>query len=254
MESGRSPRLSKLVGAALAIILLAGAAGYSAFAAQRARISPLGSALPSLPALDLKNGDLVFRTGRDVMARLILSQGDEARFSHVGVIVLHGHEAFVVHALPADDSGKGGVQEEPLAEFSAPNKASDLGFYRQVGISERSRQKIVDYVVKQIGKPFDDEFRFSDDSRFYCTELALKAIAAAGRALSPSVDSVRVLTLSEPVFPPDFLRRSPQLVEIAVLPERTVGREKRFIHQPVDALADVGRQHRHRLPTTYDPS
>lgn len=215
MASGRSQRLSNLAISALAAVLVAGVVAYAAHGAHlRSDNSFQTVARPQLP-VDLKDGDLVFRAGRDMMARLVLSQGDATRFSHVGVIVMHGHKAFVVHAVPAEGLNAGGVREEPLAEFSKPSNASDIGFFRVSGLDDRGRQEIVDYALEQIGKPFDDEYRFSDDSRMYCTELVLKALVVGEITKVSSTGSVQVLTLNEPVFPPDSLRRSPELVEVA---------------------------------------
>lgn len=162
--------------------------------------------------IELADGDLVFRTGRDIMARLVLSQGDSPRFSHVGVIVKRGNDIFVVHALPRDDkTSHGGVLIEPLASFTSPENAEDIGFFRIKGIRYDSRRRIRDYAMQQIGKPFDDEFRFSDDARMYCTELVMKALAAGGFDLSQSIQHLTVMLLSEPVIPPDYLRRSAKL-------------------------------------------
>ncbi len=161
-----------------------------------------------LEPMELMDGDLVFRTGRDVMARLVLSQGKSPRFSHVGVIVKQNNQALVIHAFPHDDTTRGGVQMEPLSLFVSTKNASDVGFYRVRHIEVGSRQKIHNYALQQVGKPFDDEFQFSDDSHFYCTELVLKALAAAGIDLSQTTQHINVLTLAEPVFPPDHLRRS----------------------------------------------
>lgn len=169
----------------------------------------------SQAGIELEDGDLVFRTGRDIMAHLVLSQGDSPRFSHVGVIVKRGHDLFVVHALPQDDeASRDGVLMEPLTSFASPEKAEDVGFFRVKGIRNDSRIRIRDYALRQIGKPFDDQFRYSDDARVYCTELAMKALAAGGLDLSHSIQHVTVMLLSEPVIPPDYLRRSAKLERI----------------------------------------
>lgn len=157
---------------------------------------------------ELADGDLVFRTGRDMMTRLVLSQGESSRFSHVGIIVKQGKKTYVVHALPHDNLSQGGVQIEPLVLFASTENAAEIGFYRIKNIDLMSQQKIRIYALQQLGKPFDNAFRFSDDTEFYCTELVLKALAAGGIDLSKSIMSIEVFMLSEPVFPPDYLRRS----------------------------------------------
>lgn len=68
--------------------------------------------------------------------------------------------------------------------------------------------------MKQIGKPFDYAFLLSEDDKLYCTELALKSLASAGIDISASLPYIQVMMLAEPVIPPDYLRRSPQLERI----------------------------------------
>ena len=48
-----------------------------------------------VPLADLKDGDLIFRTGRDLMARVVLAQGDEARYSHVGIVTMQGRDVYI---------------------------------------------------------------------------------------------------------------------------------------------------------------
>lgn len=166
----------------------------------------------------LSDGDLVFRTGRDIMSRLVLSQGDSSRFSHVGIILKQESGLFVVHALPRDDTSPGGVLIEPLRVFAASDNASDIGYYRVKGIDTYARNSIREYVLRQIGKPFDDDFLLSEDEKMYCTELVLKALAAAGMSVATSMPHIHVPLIAEPVEPPDYLRRLSQVEAIAPNP------------------------------------
>lgn len=172
----------------------------------------------AIPLANLKDGDLILRTGRDLMARVVLAQGDEARYSHVGIVSMRGRDAFVVHAMPDEDDRPGGVRKESIAAFYAPSKASAVAVYRVEGLSEGARHVIADYALGQIGKPFDDSFRYSDDSSLYCTELVLKSLAAGKAELAPVTETVQVLTIDESVYPPDALRRSGKLVEVLSIP------------------------------------
>ena len=159
----------------------------------------------------LSDGDLVFRTGRDMMSRLVLSQGASPRFSHVGVILKGPHGVVVIHALPKDGSSPGGVLVEALDSFASSENASDIAFYRIKGVNANSRKKFREYVLQQVGKPFDDEFLLSNDRKVYCTELAIRSLAAVGMDIVASLPHVQVMMLAEPVIPPDYLRRSPKL-------------------------------------------
>jgi len=155
-----------------------------------------------------QEGDLVFRTGRDVMARLVLTQGDSVRYSHVGVLVGTAGAWSVASAMPAEGGFRGGVLLEPLASFASREKARAVGIWRVGALTPRAREVFVAHVLAQRGKPFDAAFRYGEDSSLYCTELVMKGLAAAGQDLSNSVPGVTVLTVPEKVYPPDYLRRS----------------------------------------------
>jgi hypothetical protein len=206
MASGRSRRVSRPV--AVASVLVVALVGDTGGGLLPTGLVPATSARWQ-EGLDLADGDLVFRTGRELMSRLILSQGDTPRFSHVGLIVRIGGSAFVVHAVPPEGTAVSGVVLEPLARFASSSVARDFGAYRISGVTAAARARMRDYALRQIGKPFDDAFALSDDRRMYCTELVLKAIAAGGVEIAPTVPSIRVMLLAEPVVPPDHLRRSP---------------------------------------------
>jgi uncharacterized protein YycO len=162
-------------------------------------------------ASELADGDLVFRTGRDLMSQLVLSQGDVSRFSHVGVVLKNQSGLVVVHALPRDGASPGGVRVEPLAKFADAENASDIGFYRVKGIDADASGRIREYVLSQVGKPFDDDFRMSEDGKLYCTELVLRALSAAGHNVAASIPTIQVMSISEPVVPPDYMRRLAQM-------------------------------------------
>jgi len=157
---------------------------------------------------NLSNGDLVFRKGTDLISRCVLSQGESPRFSHVGVIVLSGSGVFVVHSLPGGTKSVNGVQMEPLSSFISSENASEVAFYRAVGVNKRSRADIRKYLLKQIGKPFDEKFQLSDDSRMYCSELVVKAFRNAGMNIFEKLPTIKVMLVDEPVLPPGYLCRS----------------------------------------------
>jgi hypothetical protein len=152
------------------------------------------------------------------MSRLVLSQGDSSRFSHVGILLKQESGLVVVHALPRDGESPGGVVIEPLRVFAASDNASDIGFYRVKGINADARNIIREFVLHQLGKPFDDDFLMSEDEKMYCTELVLKALAAAGMSVTTSMPHIQVMLIEEPVEPPDYLRRLSQMEAIAPNP------------------------------------
>src|SRR5262249_7871081 len=109
------------------------------FPVRDSRTTPLGTTLSVadrtrwLNEFEAADGDLVFRRGRDLMSRLVLSQTDVARFSHVGLIAIKDGVLFVVHAIPRDGASAGGVLWEPLTEFASIANAAEVGIYRANG-------------------------------------------------------------------------------------------------------------------------
>lgn len=215
MADGRSLRISRAI-AISGTLLVASVIGATLAIAPRAFTEPVVAwGATQIPA-GLSDGDLVFRTGRDLMARLVLSQGASPRFSHVGIIVTQGPDVLVVHALPRDGAFGGAVVAEPITSFASTERAADVGFYQVRSIEANARQRIRDFAMRQIGKPFDDDFAYSDDDRFYCTELALKALAAGGVHMLDSLRTVHLMLIAEPVVPPDSLRQSDRIDSISL--------------------------------------
>jgi hypothetical protein len=206
MASGKS-RLTSNIIYFIELLLILGVILASYKVADAPSNKPQGFKEPE----SLDDGDLVFRRGNDLISRLVLSQGVSSRFSHVGVIVIHQAHFFVVHSLPKGDTSADGVQIEPLSSFISSENASDVAFYRVKGIDKKSRVKIRRYILHQMGKPFDEKFQLSDDNRIYCSELAVKALDAAGLDILKELPTIEVMLINEPVLPPDYLRRSKQL-------------------------------------------
>lgn len=163
---------------------------------------------------DLKDGDLVFRRGRDLMAHLILAKEQSSRFSHVGMVVFQGGQAMVVHAMPAEDDRPGGVLLEPLTVFLAPAVAADATIKRLPLLNEAQRRVLLLNATSWLGRPFDQELRYSDDSAFYCTELVLKLFKAAGHDLYAQIEPLRFFTVDEDIASPDALARVPSLISL----------------------------------------
>lgn len=158
---------------------------------------------------ELRSGDLVFRTGRDLMARIVLSRGEGTRFSHVGLIRRGAAGLEVIHAIPDEEGCRGGVRVEPLTAFATASAARDLGFYRLEALDAEAAARVADRALSQCGKPFDGGFCYQDDREVYCTELVLKALAPERTGHLEAMEPLRVPLVQEPVYPPDHLRRLP---------------------------------------------
>lgn len=173
---------------------------------------PVSLALPN--ERDLKDGDLVFRRGRDLVAHLILAKEQSSRFSHVGVVVFRAGQAMVVHAMPAEGDHPGGVLLEPLTVFLAPAVAADASIKRLPLLSEAQRRVLLAKATTWLGRPFDHSLRYSDDSAFYCTELVLKLFKAAGHDLYGLVELQRFFTVDEDIASPDALAQVAPLITL----------------------------------------
>lgn len=173
-------------------------------------LAPLAPVLPTL-----RSGDLVFRTGRDLMARIVLGRGTDTRFSHVGIVLRTSSGLEVVHAVPAEGGRPGGVLVEPLGVFAAPEAARDLGFYRFGALGDGAAARAAERARAWRGRPFDAGFRYGDDRELYCTELVLKALEPELPGLAARVEPLSVPLVGEPVFPPDHVRRLPGLRALA---------------------------------------
>lgn len=158
----------------------------------------------------LRDGDLVFRRGRDLMSSLVLRQGQHSRFSHVGMVLREGEQVLVVHAMPDEPGSPGGVRLEPLASFLAPALASDAASYRMPGLQAGALRP---WLRAQQGLPFDMRFALSDARALYCSELVLRGLAVAGVQAEPA--TLRAPLVAEPVVSPDALRDLPGLQPLA---------------------------------------
>lgn len=224
MATGKLPLTSKLLRRVSVLALLALAvvavAGQDRKRAVAASTEP--AVLLRVPASTLRSiesGDLVFRTGRDMVSRIVLSQGDQARFSHVGIIVRRPEGIFVAHSIPKEENDAGGVVLEPISKFFSSENAVDGAFYRVSGVSRKARKAAADYALTQLGKPFDDEFSIADNERIYCSELVIKAYLAKGVDLRAGSAPVTVMMVQEPVFPPESIRHNKRISAIFELPQ-----------------------------------
>jgi len=164
--------------------------------------------------IELTDGDLIFRKGRDLVSQLVLSQGKSTQFSHVGIVIKHKGVISVVHSLPENVTVSSGVQIESFTSFTSIENASDIAVYRLIKENPKVINKVKEYALQQVGKPFDTDFLLSTDDSIYCTELVVKAYSTAGVKLVTDQAFIKVMLIDELVIPPDYLRQSHQLKPI----------------------------------------
>jgi hypothetical protein len=201
--------------AALAGLLIWPIASFAPIHSHAAAPPAMVATLAIRPEL-LQDGDLIFRRGRDLMAASVLAADDAARFSHVGLIVRDGDKVWVIHAVPAEGEADGGVVREGLAGFLDHDKAADFAIYRHQTLTPEQRQIVRQAAIGVIGTPFDYDLQLSDAGALYCTELVLRAYAAALAPFPEGVRRVQTVLMQEPAVTPDGLRAAPVLAEVAL--------------------------------------
>lgn len=125
-------------------------------------------------------GDLVFRRGRSMVSRAVLSLDGRSDFSHVGIAVRQGEDLRIVHALPPEEDRKAtGVVAEPLELFLSPDVASSAALYRPRNSAAGVRAAVAARKHVMARTPFDSAFDLSTSSAVYCTELVWKVYLEA---------------------------------------------------------------------------
>lgn len=161
-------------------------------------------------------GDVVFRRGRSLLSRVVLSGDRDPEYSHVGIVAEIDGALVVVHATPGDDvSVPEPVRTEPLAAFYAPD-AADLGAVRRPTDAEVGRSAAEAARRLARGRAFDADLDLSTDDLLYCTELVWKAYREVGVDLTGGrFDSASgLLSHDGPLVFPSTLLHSPDLAPI----------------------------------------
>lgn len=125
--------------------------------------------------IKLKNGDLIFQDLDcgplcDAIERVTISYGNR-HFSHLGMVYVKSDSTFLLEAIGTS------VQLTPLPLFSA--RTTHPMLVGRVKLQyENIVKKAVDYGIKQIGTPYDDEFLYAN-GKYYCSELIYDAFKTA---------------------------------------------------------------------------
>lgn len=162
------------------------------------------------PVDSLHSADLVFRLGRTLQSEAIAAGADHtARYSHIGIIIRQANNLSVVHIEPCRD-GDERVKCETLEDFFAYDKAMSGAIVRIKNLTAEQRNQIQQAVISAATSPisFDHDYRLSDTTRMYCTELTEWAYSKADITLSEG-RCHRLPLASEPVIlPQDILERA----------------------------------------------
>lgn len=117
----------------------------------------------------------------------ILLWGGQTSFVHGSIYLGNGE---IVHALanntPAGPDAQG-VFRETIKGYMARVERNRVVVMRVKAFDSADDQATMAYALKQLGKPYDNVFRTTDEAAFYCTELVYHAVEQTAHA--PAIGS-----------------------------------------------------------------
>lgn len=166
----------------------------------------------------LRDGDIIFRRGKEAVSEVVLGLDPRSAFSHVGIVIFRAGEAWVAHAVPAEVEGEANaVKLEPVSRFLAADRSSDMAVYRLHEAPDHTSAKIAAREalrLAQANTPFDKAFDLDTPDKLYCTELIWHVFRKAGIDLVPKPPSKRFLLWSGRYIPPSTLQASPLIERV----------------------------------------
>jgi hypothetical protein len=169
----------------------------------------------------LRDGDILFRRGKEAVSEVVLGLDPRSAYSHVGIVVFNGSETLVVHAVPAEAHGEeDAVKLEPVARFLAADHALGMAVYRlheapdHTSVAPPMIAAREAFRLAQAHTPFDSAFDLDTPDQLYCTELVWHVYRKAGIDLAPNPPSKRVLLWSGRYITPSALQFSPLIERV----------------------------------------
>ncbi len=132
----------------------------------------------------LQPGDVVFRQGMSIESDLVmLAQGREGMYSHCGIVVDSAGVMMIVHAVPDEPDFDGDVNRVKMdlpERFYLTTRASRGEVMRcdSPAVAQAAAAQAMRYYKAHM--LFNDDYDDADTTRLYCTQLVLRAYAAAG--------------------------------------------------------------------------
>jgi permuted papain-like amidase YaeF/Yiix C92 family enzyme len=136
-----------------------------------------------LPSVEnLRNGDLIFRSGVSTDSRLIELVDPGSKYSHVGLIDVRDGNAYVIHIEPGETDAQSKVRREPLADFLAPDRADGFAVFHVTPADDRRARSAIHVALtyQSRGVTFDHGFDLDTYDQMYCTELVWRAYLESG--------------------------------------------------------------------------
>ena len=164
---------------------------------------------PEIPIYNLRSGDLVFRLGRTLESRAIATEGG---YSHVGIIIGKDSTFQVVHIEPSRN-GSELIKYESLEQFFHSQNATSGAVMRIEGLNSEQQAIVENYLFSCKNISFDHDYKLSDTTQMYCTELAFRAFSEIGIDITNGIRHRVPLAQEEVILPAD-ISNNDRLVEI----------------------------------------
>lgn len=168
----------------------------------------------------LQEGDLVFRLGRGTSSRIVNMADAEKSYSHIGLLVRDSSVWYVLHAVPGESNETAGrevVKKDSLSRFFGYDRTISgvvMRFDSIRNVADCVLNKAKLFFEKQLF--FDHNYKLSDSTKLYCTELVYRAFLCSGTDLSEGRRHTFPLFKERIIFPSDLLknRRLKKVCEI----------------------------------------
>jgi len=129
----------------------------------------------------LHSGDLVMRTGADVISYMLCQMNQENKtYSHCGLVMVENGYPFVYHSIGGEDNPDEVLRRDSAKFFLSPANNLGFGIARYDADSQHidKLHKVVDRFYKEKHK-FDLQFDLATNDRLYCAEFVYKAMNEA---------------------------------------------------------------------------
>lgn len=127
----------------------------------------------------IKNGDLICRTGYDMVSRSLQNFNTQDKsFSHSGIAVVENGNIMVYHSIAgADENPDEDFMKEPFDSFVNPIRKSAFGIYRYKLSPEETTCLTATFKELEANHvKFDKLYNLKDDKEQYCSEAIYKAL------------------------------------------------------------------------------
>lgn len=163
---------------------------------------------PEIPISNFRSGDVAFRLGRTIESRAIAADGG---YSHVGIIIRNDSTLLVAHIEPSRNSSEL-TKYESLEQFFHPDNASSGAVMRIENLNPTQLAVVENYLFSCKNISFDHDYKLSDTTQMYCTELVYRAFLEIGIEITEVRH--RVPLAHEEVILPTDISKSDKLIEI----------------------------------------